>query len=402
MSLSPHPKQPIVIAGGGIAGLACALALARCGISCRIVEKRRQFVQEGAGIQIGPNGVRVLDALGLRDRLLPFSGAPAAIVVRDAESGAAIVEMPLPGHRRDDQESGLPPYLTLHRGDLHRGLLEAVHRTPRIVLEMASGITACEVRADGVRFELETGESGWTPLLIGADGAHSLLRQSHFGARPPLPAGFSAVRTVLPAETCPAEFTASVTGLWLGPHMHVVHYPIRNSADIAAVVVVRDDIVRQGWSSEVSRDWLLAKCRDIAPPLRGLIGEGDDWRAWSLFKADKLSGYTSGRLVLIGDAAHPVLPFLAQGGVMALEDALVLADALGTFEGAFDEALSAFNHRRFKRTQRVARISERNGRIYHLSGAQARLRNFVMRQLGGSFLMRSYDWLYDWTPDASA
>jgi 2-polyprenyl-6-methoxyphenol hydroxylase-like FAD-dependent oxidoreductase len=387
--------EPVLIAGGGIGGLAAAIALARCGIASHVLERRPTFHEEGAGIQIGPNGMRILERLGVARALRAHVGVPEAIRVRDGASGAELARLPL--GRWIEKRHGAP-YWVAQRRDLHAALLQVARAESRIALSM--GFAVAEVAANADRVAVADGSGhAWTGrALIAADGLWSAVRPRIFLTEAPRFAGRSAARCVLPLGLLAPELTRQETGLWLFPDAHVVHYPVSGGTELAVVVIVQDEHDDEDWSAPVPPAWVEQRLPACAPPLRELVATARTWRKWALHTLPVPQSWTRGPIALLGDAAHPVVPFLAQGGVLALEDAVVLADALkGQDDVAW--ALKWYERRRRPRALRVADASRRNGAIYHLSGGLALARNLTLRMLPPQRLMARYDWLYGWRAD---
>ncbi|MCZ7595542.1 MAG: FAD-dependent monooxygenase [Hyphomicrobium sp.] len=394
-----HARQgqpgPVLIVGGGIGGLAAALALARRGIPSQVLERRPAFHEEGAGIQIGPNGTRILRRLGVADELRPHVGVPDALSVRDGRTGAEIAKLPL--GRWIAMRHGAP-YWVAHRKDLHAALLHAVRTEPLIALSM--GFAASEVASGNghVAVAAESGEAWSGRALIAADGIWSPLRSLLFDATRPRFCGKSAARSVVPLDALPADFQRNETTIWLFANTHVVHYPVCGGTELAIVVVLDDLHDSSDWSAPVPPFWIQQSMPPCAEPLQALILEARTWKRWALHTLPVPRQWAHGSIALLGDAAHPMLPFLAQGGVMALEDATVIAEALHRYTDDVPAALRWYQRQRRPRVQRVVRASRRNGRIYHLAGPAALARNFVLRKLPAQRLMARYDWLYGWRP----
>ena len=387
--------EPILIAGGGIAGLATALALARRGIRSHILEQREQFSEAGAGIQIGPNGVRVLEALGVAPRLRAHVSLPEEIVVHQGGTGRVLTRMPL-GNWIAARHGA--PYWVVHRGDLQAALLAHVRETRGITLE--TGFPVAEVLAEGdhVAVRAASGTIARGPVLIGADGIRSWVRVALApGARLRF-SGKAASRALLSPEDGAALGDPASMGVWLAPGAHVVHYPIAAGAQFAVVAIVPDHRMTDDWAA--TNDWatLEPHLAAFAPALRTVLARAPEWRRWALFEADPLAHFAKGRIALAGDAAHPVLPFLAQGGVMALEDAMVLADVLAADPGDPARALEAYDAARRPRIDAIVTTSRQNGRIFHLSGPAAVARNLTMAAVPATRLMARYDWVYGWRP----
>lgn len=393
-------NHPILIAGGGIGGLAAAIALAGCGVASHVLERRPDFAEAGAGIQIGPNGVKALRALGVTDDLDGLAGRPAAVMIRDAVSGQALTSLPL-GEAMLRRHGA--PYLTAHRADLHAALLKRARTLPAISITTGFDVRSALSSGDEIRVRATSGTSIDGSGLIAADGLWSSLRQHVAPGFSPNPANRRAYRSIIPASAAPAELACDrITGLWLASGLHAVHYPVRGGAEIALVVVVAGREARPGWDATAFPGEVRALASGLAPSLTALISAAPAWGVWSLYELARLPRWSRGRIGLLGDAAHPMLPFLAQGAVMALEDAVVLARSIlkAGDPRSFAGALEAYERERRSRVQRVVDAARRNGMIYHLSGVAAAIRNVTLSATGGARLIRGYDWLYGF--DAAA
>lgn len=389
-------SDPILIAGGGIGGLAAALALARLGLASHVLESRADLDDEGAGIQVGPNGTRILAALDVADIIRPLAGAPDAIRVLDGASARLLAELPL-GAAIAARHGA--PYWVAHRSDLHAALLSRATAEP--LIEISTGITVVRGTTDqhGVRADAESGLSYRGRALIAADGIWSRVRATSFDPTPPSFALRSAARTVIPRDRAPPGLDANATFAWLAPGAHFVHYPVRAGREIAVVVIVADATASRDWGAAALPDWVAERTAGFHASLRGLIGAAASWRKWSLHTLPAPTRVAAGPVALLGDAAHPVLPFLAQGAVMALEDAIVIAREAAATPDDMRAAFARYERARLPRVARVAAASRRNGEIYHLGGALAAARNGAMRALGGRRIIAGYDWLYGWRAD---
>ena len=390
---SSSRTAPVLILGGGIGGLATALALARHGIASRVLERRAEFETEGAGIQLGPNGTRILAELGVAEGLEPLAGKPDAIHARDALSGATLARMPL-GQWIAERHGA--PYWVAHRSDLHGALLARVRAEPSITLQLDFEANRIDDAGGTVTVHDAHGRDHSGTAVIAADGIRSRTREDQFDGGPMRYAGKSAARAVIRASDMPAEIAENATQIWLSPRAHVVHYPVRGGREVAIVFVRRDPLPSDDWSTEVPQSFVMDTARSFAEPLRRLLDVPGRWRKWALYELPPLATWAKGRIALLGDAAHPTLPFLAQGGVLALEDAVVAAASLAARPQDPVAALSAYSAARLDRATRVVAEARRNGGIYHLDGVMALARNATMKLTPPALLMSRYDWVYGW------
>lgn len=385
-----------VIAGGGIGGLATAIALARKGIGVHVCERRSEFPEEGAGIQIGPNGTRILQELGVAEFLAGKVASPETLVVHDGASGRELTRLPL-GPWIAARHGA--PYWTAHRRDLHVALRTRAENEPRITLSRATEIVSYTNEPDGISAIGAKGEVISASLLVAADGLWSALRGEIVGsAGHPKPIGKTAFRSVTAARNLPSDLSRNAVHIWLSLGVHAVHYPVDGGSNIALVVIADNSSAHEDWDDPAASDTVKKKIENFAPALRSLVESAEQWRQWSLYRLDSLPRWISGRAVLLGDAAHPMLPFLAQGAVMALEDAVTLANDIAASEGDLERALRAYQQSRRPRVAKVAETSLRNGRIYHMRGPAALARNAAMKLRSPAGVMAGFDWLYGWTP----
>jgi salicylate hydroxylase len=398
------PKLSIAVVGAGIGGLTAALALARQGHAITLVERRTGFSEVGAGLQLSPNASRILLGLGLGAALRRVATEPQRVVVRAIRAGKTIGQVALGPFMRERFGA---PYWVVHRADLQTILLDAVRSDPSIRLVMGRNVEAVE---DGeIQARLTWTSAGGArdavaaDMIVGADGVWSKVRQALGDRTPPAFRGTIAWRATLERKAAPAELAGNETGLWLGPQGHVVHYPIAGGRLVNVVAIERSPAPVEGWAAPGNRDELLQHYASAAPALRTLLSRPQEWLRWSLF--DHPAGrLAKGRIALLGDAAHPVLPFLAQGAALAIEEAATLAFLLG--QGAFlgqdrpdvPQTLAVYETQRLARANRVQKEARKNGRIYHAGGVVAFGRNQVMRHLGPEGMTQRYDWLYGFRP----
>jgi salicylate hydroxylase len=358
-----------------------------------VLERRPAFHEDGAGIQIGPTGTRILRQLGVADALRPHVGVPEAISVRDGRSGRELTRLPL--GRWIAMRHGAP-YWVVHRKDLHTTLLQAARAEPLVAMSMGFDAADSASNDSAVAIATDTGDAWTGRALVAADGLWSPIRARHFDALRPSFAGKSAVRSVVPLSELPDDLRVPHTVIWLFPDAHVVHYPVSGGTQLAIVAVLADTHDDAEWSAPVPPAWVHHNMPECAEALATVILQADTWKKWALHTLPVPRALAHGPVALLGDAAHPVTPFLAQGGVLALEDAAVLAAMLARQPDDVPAALGAYEKCRRRRAMRVANASRRNGRIYHMAGLAAAMRNLVLRFTPPQRLMARYDWLYGW------
>jgi 2-polyprenyl-6-methoxyphenol hydroxylase-like FAD-dependent oxidoreductase len=380
-----------LIAGGGIGGLAAAIALARQGMTCEILERSHFAEETGAGIQLGPNATRALRALGALDAIGRDAFRPEAIVIHDGVTGRKLTAMPL-GAAAEERYGA--PYLTLRRADLHAGLRAALAGETGAALRTGFELSAIDTQgSDGVVARATDGSEANGACLIGADGLWSALRARISPGANLRFAGATAWRTQIPRATLPARFAEPVVGLWIGPRAHLVHYPVGGGADLNVVAVTMGGSGRQGWSRPGDAASLLASFAPWTKEAKSLLERADAWRGWSLYRLTGLERWSAGRLTLLGDAAHPVLPYLAQGAALAIEDGLALAACLASAPDPAS-AFRRYEDLRRPRATRVQRASRSFGFLYHLGGPLAAARNFILARRREETALRRFDWLY--------
>lgn len=391
----------MLIAGAGIGGLTAALALAARGIAVEIHEAAPDFTELGAGLQIGPNGTRVLFALGLEHGLRRIARRPRALLLRDAMSGALLARMPL-GDAAEARYGA--PYLVMARHALHGVLLEAARAEPRIVIRAGQRVESMSIGGEGAPGGNDRGgpgdddgaRAGHFRPLVAADGVHSALRRRLFPDARTMPSGRTALRALARGETGGAALgeDAETVCVWMGPSAHLVHYPLGPDGTINLVAVVADTALPTDAREPIGAAHLAGPFHGWAEGALSLLARGEGWLRWPLYTMPALGAWGRGPVTLLGDAAHPVLPFLASGAVMAIEDAAVLAEEVAHTPRDPARAFRRYEARRIPRVARLSAAVTRMGEIYHMTGLMRAARNLSLAAMPARALLARNDWLY--------
>jgi len=389
-------NRRILIAGGGIGGLTAALALAQAGTPVQVLEQTAAFSAAGAGIQLGPNAMHVLRALGVADALAKHAVTPEGVQLIDARAGQRLTTVPL-GPMAEMRYGA--PYWVVHRADLQRVLLDAVQANDNVVITQPFRVAATAAEGQRVQVTSEAGETVAGGALIGADGIRSQVRMAMGDASAPVWSGKSAWRLTVPLDEAAQPMQQDAIGLWLSPRAHMVHYPVRGGAEINVVVIVDDRDAPEGWNVPGAADEFLPHLAGWPETVTGFLAGQSGWRRWALYDMPPPRQWSASRIALLGDAAHPVLPFLASGGVLAIEDAAVLARSLDAAKGNAEAAFAAYARKRRPRAARVQARSRRMGRVYHMGGVMRWSRNQVLTTQSPQELLRRNDWLYAYRAD---
>jgi salicylate hydroxylase len=383
---------PFLISGGGIGGLVTAYALARQGFPVRVFEQSAEFREVGAGIQLGPNIFRVLEKIGLKDEILADAHRPPAQEMRDALTGKLITRIPL-GPEFSTRFGG-QPYAVTHRADIHGTFLKACQSSNLITLENSRRVDQFEDHGDHVTATLENGERAEGCALIACDGMWSKIRERIVGDGAPRVSGHIAYRAVLKREEVPEDLWRPDVVLWAGPRTHFVHYPLRRAELYNLVAVFHSDHYEEGWNAEGAKDVMWQHFKMQVPQVTRMLERINTWRMWVLCDREPVKDWTKGRVTLLGDAAHPMLQYLAQGACMATEDAVVLAEKVTASPNDLPAAFKAYQQERYLRTARTQVMARVYGEFYHARGVTAELRDMAV---GGRTTEQAYDgiaWLY--------
>jgi 3-hydroxybenzoate 6-monooxygenase len=386
---SPHP---ILIAGGGIGGLATALVLARDGHAVTVLEQAASFGEIGAGIQLGPNIFRMFAWLGLTDVVSKVSFFPPGMGMNDVRTGEKVVRVPLGDLARATYGF---PYGVIYRADLHQVFLDASQALPNITLRTQAKLESFEQTADEVRVQLASGETLPGAALIGADGLWSKVREAVVGDGKPRVSGHIAYRAVLKREEVPAHLWSDDVLLWGGEKTHLVHYPLRRGELFNLVAVFHSSKYDEGWNTFGDTAELTERFSNACPQVRELLDKIETWKMWVLCDREPVKNWTDRRVTLLGDAAHPMLQYLAQGAGQAIEDAVVLREALRFARGDVPLAFQEYQRARYLRTGRVQLTARFYGDIYHAAGVQRELRNQLFQSGNESAGFAGLQWMYD-------
>jgi 3-hydroxybenzoate 6-monooxygenase len=378
--------DPIIVAGGGIGGLAAALALAKRGYPSRVLEQAPEFKEAGAGIQLGPNSWRCLRELGIEPQVKRLAAFPQALVMMDAVTAEQVVSIPL----KHFEQRFKAPYALIHRADLLDALLAGCKSSPLISLENSRQVNNFRDDGRAVRVEAE-GKTYEAPALIGADGLWSTVRAKLIGDGKPRVSGHITYRSVLPASEVPDYLRRNDMVLWAGPKCHLVHYPLRGGELFNLVAVFHSNRYEEGWNSYGDPVELHDRFQHTCDDVRLMLGKIAEWRMWVLCDREPIKMWSKGRVALLGDSAHPMLQYLAQGAGMALEDSLALAQCLDE-ETSVEAAFAAYPLSRYLRTGRVQLAARVYGEFYHADGVRRELRNAYVKTLSYEGL----SWLYDY------
>ncbi|HMA89185.1 MAG TPA: 3-hydroxybenzoate 6-monooxygenase [Burkholderiales bacterium] len=389
---------PVLVVGGGIGGLAAALALARKGMSVRVFEQGAEFKEIGAGIQLGPNVYRMFEVLGLTDAIERYSVHPDNMIMMDALTGERVIRLPVGGRAFRERFGGYL-YGVIHRADLHDVLLQACAAEKDIELNVLKKALRFEEAGERVVVHIENGERAEGCALVGADGLWSRVRNQLLGDAKPRVSGHIAYRAVLPRAEVPEDLWQNNVVLWAGPKTHLVHYPLRRGELYNLVAVFHSDKYEEGWNVYGDPEELKQKFAAERPEVKRLLAKINAWKMWVLCDREPVREWSRGRVTLLGDAAHPTLQYMAQGANMAIEDAVVLAAYAELSGRDWAKAFRWYQDARYLRTARVQITSRYYGDIYHAAGVVRELRNQFLAPKPGTDPenpgFEGMAWLYD-------
>jgi len=392
--------KPILIAGAGIGGFAAALALSQRGRAVHLLEQAADFGEVGAGIQLGPNVFKMFDVLGVVEAIKELAVFPDAVLMKDALTGEDIVRMAV-GTDAFRQRFRYP-YGVIYRPDILKVLIAACAEQPLVTTSVNQTVTGFEEDGRTVRVFTKEGDTHEGVALIGADGLWSTVREQLVNDGKPRVSGHIAYRAVLPTSEVPLRVRQKNAVLWAGPKTHLVHYPLHKGEIYNLVAVFHSDRYEEGWDTYGDPDELQERFAGQHPDVLSMLDKIENWRMWVLCDRDPIRDWSKGRVTLLGDAAHPMLQYLAQGACMAIEDAVCLATRVDANGADFETAFHAYQSLRYLRTARVQLTARLYGDIYHASGAIADLRRVMLGAIDPSKPGEGMAWLYEGLDETGA
>lgn len=385
----------VLVAGGGIGGLAAALALVRRGFSVKVLEQSPQIGEIGAGIQLGPNAFHAFDALGIGERARGRAVYTDCMVMHDAIDEAVVGRIPTGEAFR--QRFG-NPYAVIHRVDIHTSLLEGVQEAEAAEFLTSTRIERVEQDDTGVTVFDQHGNPHRGVALIGADGVKSVVREQYVGDAARV-TGHVVYRAVVDKADFPIELQWNAASIWVGPNCHLVHYPLRGGEQYNVVVTFHSRQQEEWGVREGSREEVQSYFQEVCPKARQLIDLPKNWKRWATADREPIGQWSFGRSTLLGDAAHPTTQYMAQGACMALEDAITLGEALRVHDNALEPAFDRYQRSRVARTARIVLSSREMGRIYHAKGVERLVRNDLWKDRTPERFYDAMEWLYSWRVD---
>jgi 2-polyprenyl-6-methoxyphenol hydroxylase-like FAD-dependent oxidoreductase len=383
--------KPILIAGGGIGGLAAAMALAQKNIPSLVLERAQRLGEIGAGIQLGPNAFHCFDRLGVGETARQMAVYIDSLRLMDSIADGEICHIDLGDAFRKRFGN---PYAVVHRGDLHGVLLKACQDHKLVELRVSSEVMGYEQDGKGVVARLAGGESVRGAALVGADGLWSNVRRQMIGDAARV-SGHTTYRSVIPTEQMPEGLRWNAATLWAGPKCHIVHYPLSGWKVFNLVVTYHNDAPEPVAGKPVPVEEVRRGFAHVCERAQNIIRHGRDWHMWVLCDRDPVDSWIDGRVALLGDAAHPMMQYMAQGACMAMEDAVCLADSLARHDGSIEAGLAKYRDRRVLRTARVQLTSRAMGdHVYHPAGPHAALRNAIMSGKSQAEWLDILEWIY--------
>jgi 2-polyprenyl-6-methoxyphenol hydroxylase-like FAD-dependent oxidoreductase len=385
-------QLPVLVAGGGIGGLAAALALVRQGFKVKVLEQAETIAEIGAGIQLGPNAFHAFDALGVGEKARGRSVFTDYMVMHDALDEYQVGKIPTGEAFR--QRFG-NPYAVIHRVDIHTSLLEGATETGKVEFLTSTRVERIEQDADSVTVHCANGQTHRGVALIGADGGKSVVRKQYVND-PPRVTGHVVYRSVIDKSEFPDDLKWNAASIWVGPNCHLVHYPLRGGEQYNVVVTFHSRNKEEWGVTEGSKEEVQSYFQGICPKARQLIDLPKTWKRWATADREPIDTWVHGRATILGDAAHPTTQYMAQGACMALEDAVTLGEALRVHKNDWPKALELYQRSRVARTARIVLSGREMGRLYHAKGVERLVRNSLWKGRTQERFYDAMEWLYGW------
>lgn len=391
--MKTHPSDlPVLVAGGGIGGLAAALALVRQGFRVKVLEQAAELGEIGAGMQLGPNAFHAFDALGVGEQARQRAVVTDFMVMHDAIDEYEVGKIPTGEAFR--QRFG-NPYAVIHRADAHTALLEGVQASGQIAFVTSTRVASVEQDNNGVTVHDQQGNAHHGLALVGADGVKSVVRQQFVGDEARV-TGHVVYRAVVDKADFPEDLRWNAASIWVGPNCHLVHYPLRGGEQYNVVVTFHSREQEQWGVTEGSQAEVQSYFQGLCPKARQLIDLPKSWKRWATADRDPIARWSFDRVTLLGDAAHPTTQYMAQGACMAIEDAVTLGEALRVHGNDIEKAFDLYQRSRIARTARIVLSSREMGRIYHAKGVERLVRNDLWRGRSPERFYDAMEWLYGW------
>ncbi|MFZ9314853.1 MAG: 3-hydroxybenzoate 6-monooxygenase [Burkholderiaceae bacterium] len=383
---------PVLVAGGGIGGLAAALALTRQGFKVKVLEQAPEIGEIGAGIQLGPNAFHAFDALGVGDKARSRAVYTDFMVMHDAIDEYQVGQIPT-GEAFIKRFGN--PYAVIHRADVHLSLLEGALETGRVEFVTSTRVISIDQDKQGVTVTDQRGEQHRGLALIGADGVKSVVREQFVGD-PARVTGHVVYRAVVERKDFPKDLQWNAASIWVGPNCHLVHYPLRGGEQYNVVVTFHSRQQEEWGVTEGNKEEVQSYFQGICAKARQLIDLPKSWKRWATADREPIGQWSFGKVTLLGDAAHPTTQYLAQGACMALEDAVTLGEALKAHNNDVVGAFDLYQKARVARTARIVLSAREMGRIYHAKGVERLVRNDLWRGRSAERFYDAMEWLYGW------
>lgn len=387
-----NKTETAIVVGGGIGGAAAALALAKVGVKVLLLEQAHEIGEIGAGIQLGPNAFSALDSLGVGEVVRQRAVFTDHISMMDAVDGKEVVRVET-GPEFQERFGG--PYAVIHRVDIHDAVWQAALKNPLVSYKTATRVVDLHSDENGVEVIDEQGNRYRADVLVGCDGGKSIVRAKTLNDSPRV-TGHVVYRAVIDKNDMPEDLRINAPVLWGGPRCHLVHYPLRGGAQYNLVVTFHSRKPEEWGVTDGSKEEVLSYFEGIHPRPRQMLDKPTSWRRWATADREPAASWGTGRVTLLGDAAHPVAQYMAQGACMALEDAVTLGEAIKACDGDAVKAFALYQSVRIPRTARIVWSTREMGRIYHADGVERQVRNLLWKGKGQQDFYRGMEWLYGW------